>query len=101
MIRGGDLASNTLTMSHFSDIGFFVKTREDYEKLINDVNKIASRIQTPKGDYLFYSDPSGAELWIQTDNSNNLLGMNPHFSGASKRVVSITGPVARDERSLD
>jgi hypothetical protein len=56
----------------------------------------------PSGEYFHWSDPSGAEIWLQVSASNKLIGMNPHYAGRSIVPVGLTarlpaaGPSALD-----
>ena len=37
----------------------------------------------PGGEYFRWSDPSGAEIWLQVNANDELVGMNPHYAGRS------------------
>jgi len=76
-------------MSHFSSIGFVVETKEAMMELGNKVFKIGDTFKTSWGNYILYSDESGAELWLQVTEKNEVLGMNPHFKGRSKRTIRL------------
>ncbi|SUO94546.1 hypothetical protein [Suttonella ornithocola] len=47
-------------------------------------------ITTAHGSYAVYADTSGGQLWLQTDNQNTIIGLNPHFSGFSRFPVHLT-----------
>lgn len=81
--------------SHFSSIGFPVNSEDDFLALGRRIAKISKRISVSEGAYLFWESTSGAEIWLQVNNENNLIGMNPHFSGESKFQVGIASQVAR------
>jgi hypothetical protein len=50
--------------SHFSTIGLPVASKEDMEAL-DIVGPQAEQLAAPGGTYFRWSDPSGAEIWIQ------------------------------------
>lgn len=77
-------------MNHFSNIGFKVEQREDLSKLIEALGPKSDPIKVSKGTYWKYSDPSGAALYIQTNEQNEGIGCNPHFEGTTKRAIKIT-----------
>ena len=88
-------------MSNFSNIGFDVKSEEDFLSLIEKVHEKSVSLKTSKGTYFQYSDKSGAELWVQMNNKNQVIGANPHFKGKSNRKVSVTSSINRSESILD
>lgn len=88
-------------MSNLSDIGFDINSEEDFYKLAEKAYGKATSIKAEKGTYFQYSDSSGAELWIQMNKKNELIGANPHYKGISKRTVCLTANVYRKESVLD
>jgi hypothetical protein len=60
-----------------------------------------SEIRCERGVYLKFSDESGAELYLQGNKEQELIGFNPHFAGKSRRKVSLTESVQRDSSELD
>ena len=77
-------------MSHFSDIGFQVRTEQDLQQMVENASKHARRVPASTGSYAVYSDKSGAELWVQLERRNIIIGVNPHFAGKSRRTVCLT-----------
>jgi len=65
-------------MSNFATIGLLVASREDLNALVNRVGPLAERLAAPSGEYFRWSDPSGAEIWLQMNAENKLIGINPH-----------------------
>src|SRR5262249_30808454 len=63
----------------------------------NRVGPLAERLAAPGGVYFRWSDPSGAEIWLQVNANNELIGMNPHYAGRSAVRVGLTSrlPSAR------
>ncbi len=88
-------------MSNLSNIGFDIKTEEDFYELVEKAYKKSEQIKTEAGSYFKFSDKSGAQLWIQLNNHNELIGVNPHFEGKSKRKISLTATIDREESILD
>lgn len=88
--------------SLLSAIGLPVTSRDEHLELANRVVDSCASFDASGGRYLHWSSPGGAELWLQVDNENNLLGMNPHFSGKSRVRVGLTNRLVRpDEAELD
>jgi hypothetical protein len=76
--------------SHFSTIGLPVASVEEANALANRVGSLAEELPAPSGVYFRWSDPSGAELWLQVSADNELIGMNPHYAGRSAVRVGLT-----------
>ncbi|MFQ5795765.1 MAG: hypothetical protein ACE5JP_12035 [Candidatus Bipolaricaulia bacterium] len=88
--------------SHFSTIGLRVASKEELAALAERVAPISDQIEVKSGRYFRWSSESGAELWLQVDRQNNLIGINPHFTGSSVVRVGLTKSVTRsDDTVLD
>lgn len=88
-------------MSNLSDIGFPTPDEQAINEMIMHVLEVAKPSQTPRGFYLKYTDSSGAEIYLQGNFNQELVGFNPHFAGTSRRVVSLTKMIERDSSELD
>ncbi|MCY7374843.1 MAG: hypothetical protein LH472_02585 [Pyrinomonadaceae bacterium] len=88
-------------MSNLSDIGFPVQSEQDVNVLITETIKFVESIKCPQGFYLRFADVSGAEIYLQGDNEQALIGFNPHFAGMSRRTVGLTAAIERDSSQLD
>lgn len=88
-------------MSNLSDIGFPVKSEQDVNVLITETIKYVESIRCPQGFYLRFADPSGAEIYLQGNREQELIGFNPHFAGKSRRKVGLTRAIERDSSELD
>lgn len=88
-------------MSNFSNLGFNITTPEEFQELLEKAYRISRSMKVNEGAYSIYTDPSGAELYIQFDKKNSCIGANPHYKGISKRTVCLTNPVDRPESELD
>jgi hypothetical protein len=80
--------------SNFSTIGLPVASQEDLNALANRVAPLAERLTAPSGEYFRWSDLSGAEIWLQVNASNEIVGMNPHYAGRSTVPVGLTARLA-------
>lgn len=88
-------------MSNFSNIGFAVDTEDQYFKLCEFCFNNGQIIRGTDGAYYIYSDNSGAELYGQLNSQGEFIGMNPHFTGKSKRKVCLTESYSKLETELD
>lgn len=88
-------------MNNLSDIGFDVNTEEEFFQLLETAYTMGNSYKTKAGTYHRYTDRSGAELWVQVSNDNELLGGNPHYDGKSRRRVCLTEAVLREGMPMD
>ena len=88
-------------MSNLSDIGFPVQSEQDVNVLITDTIKYVESIRCPQGFYLRFADSSGAEIYLQGNVEQELVGFNPHFDGISRRKVGLSRKIERDSSELD
>lgn len=88
-------------MSNLSDIGFPVQSEQDVNVLITETINYVESIRCAHGFYLRFSDASGAEIYLQGNPNQELIGFNPHFDGKSKRLVGLTRAIERDSSALD
>jgi len=88
-------------MSNLSDIGFPVQSEQDVNVLITETIKYVESIRCPNGFYLRFFDASGAEIYLQGNEQQELIGFNPHFAGKSRRKVGLTRAIERDSSELD
>jgi hypothetical protein len=83
----------------YSTIGVPVPTDEAFYEAANRAAEAGTRIDTARGTYCRLTDGSGAELWAQIAPNGELVGLAPHFAGATRFRVSITEAIARDSDS--
>ncbi|MFN9112847.1 MAG: hypothetical protein ACK5XN_22510 [Bacteroidota bacterium] len=88
-------------MSNFSNIGFDVNSDEEFLALVQGIAKASATMKVEEGLYARYSDPSGAELYLQFDNRNEFVGINPYFNGKSLRKVCLQHFVEREDNPLE
>jgi hypothetical protein len=89
------------TMSNFSSIGFSLQSKDEFEQLVDFCFENGEKIKCSDGSYFIYSDKSGAELYGQINNQNEIIGINPHFNGKSRRNVCLTRSYSEAESELD
>jgi hypothetical protein len=63
--------------------------------------EVAKPVKSSHGFYLIYTDSSGAEIYLQGNFDQELIGFNPHFAGTSRRKVGLTRAIERDSSALD
>ena len=85
--------------SHFSTIGIPVGSEQDFIDIGQQAARLAERHKVQHGAYYCWQDDSGAALWLQLDEANQLLGINPHFHGQALFQVAILTPVNRPNAS--
>lgn len=83
--------------SHFSTIGFHVNSEKEFWELVQKVGPQSEAIETEDGAYFYWQDSSGAELWLQVNRKDQLIGMNPHLGGKSRVNVGVTNVVSRPD----
>jgi hypothetical protein len=88
-------------MSNLSDIGFPVQSEQDVNGLIEDLLGVVKPTRCKQGAYYIYADASGAEMYLQGNAGDELIGFNPHYAGASRRTVCLTAMIERDSSELD
>lgn len=89
-------------MSNLSNIGFPVNTEHDVNKVIMDILQHLKQMPCPPhGFYFQFEDDSGAEIYLQTNGAQEIIGFNPAFSGETRRRASISDAIERDTSPLD
>jgi hypothetical protein len=79
--------------SHFSTIGLAIASKEDFQALVQRICPLAEGLAAPGGVYWRWTDPCGAEVWIQVNEHNQLIGANVHYAGRSSVQVSLTARI--------
>lgn len=87
--------------NHFSAIGLPLQTREDFVKLLNEVEPLGLNLPSTHGDYIQWSPGGGPELWLQRDAEGRTIGCNPHFAGASRLRIAVTKLLPDEAYLLD
>lgn len=82
--------------SNFSTIGLPVASAAEMNALLDRIAPLADRFSAPGGAYLCWSDPSGAEMWVQVNANDEVIGLNPHYTGRSAVRVGLTARLPSD-----
>ncbi|MCB0006387.1 MAG: hypothetical protein KDE04_08020 [Anaerolineales bacterium] len=85
--------------SHFSTIGIPVTSEQDFIDIGQRAARLAERHKVQNGAYYCWQDESGAALWLQLDENDQLIGINPHFHGQALFQVAILTPIKRPHDS--
>ncbi len=80
-------------MNHLEHLGFVVKDKEDFRLLLKFAVRQGKRYRNDKGFYVRYRDGSGAELWVQLDLQQRIVGVTPFFDGMALPTVCLTEKV--------
>ncbi|MGI8495026.1 MAG: hypothetical protein ACR2L1_06915 [Pyrinomonadaceae bacterium] len=88
-------------MSNLSDIGFPARGDQEIYELIQKVLPYVATNPCSRGFYYAFTDESGAEIYLQANIGQELVGFNPHFAGKSRRKVTLTAAVERESSELD
>src|SRR5262249_39817597 len=95
------LPPETVNMpSHLSDIGFDLKTQEDFAQLAVKTCEAGQRFRTTDGSYMKWSPGGGIELWAQLDRDDQIIGLCPHFHGNGRMSVGIVNQVKRSDSTV-
>ena len=76
--------------SHFASIGMHLESPSEYDALIERIISDTEAFEVPDGRYLKWSSECGAELWIQANSKNEVIGATPYFAGHSRVRIGIT-----------
>jgi hypothetical protein len=83
--------------SHLSSIGLPVNDQADFAALADRIGPLATPIEVSQGAYWRWSSECGAEMWLQSNTDNELVGMTPFFSGDARTRVRLTARVTRPD----
>lgn len=67
-----------------------INEQAEFAALANRVGPLATPIKVRRGAYWRWCSDCGAELWLQTNAENELVGMTPFFCGNGKIRVRVT-----------
>jgi len=86
--------------SHLSDIGFDLRSQEDFEQLAVKTCNQGQRFRTTDGTYIKWSLGLGIELWAQLDQHDEIIGLHPHFRGNARMRVNIVNEIKRPNSTI-
>ena len=88
--------------SHFSTIGLPVNDQAEFAALADRMGPLATPEEVEDGVYWRWLSPCGAEVWLQANNENELVGMTPCFAGKARIRVLLTDHIHRaDDTPLE
>jgi hypothetical protein len=88
-------------MRNLAHIGFEVHSLEEFQALAEMAYRTGKAMRAGRNQYYCYTDASGAELWTQIDENDEIAGMNAHFHGSTTIDVRLLHAQAYDDRPLD
>lgn len=88
-------------MRNLAHIGFEVHSLEEFQALAEMVYRNGKVHRVGRNQYYQFTDPSGAELWTQVDENDEISGMNAHFQGHTSLEVTLLHAQAYEDRPLD
>ena len=86
--------------SHLSDIGFNVRTQQDFEQLALKASEKGRHIRTRDGTYIQWSPGLGIELWVQLNRGDEIIGLHPHFRGKSRMRCGVVNEIKRPDGTV-
>jgi hypothetical protein len=87
--------------SNFSDIGFSAQNGGEIEALAKKCFERGKVTKTQGGSYIRWQLGGGVELWGQLNERDELLAINPHFSGKTRTSVGLMSRVTRQGSPMD
>lgn len=88
-------------MSTLTDIGFHAKGDEQINDMIISILPDAIKMECEGGFYLRFTDPSGAEMYLQGNKAQEMIGFNPHFLGTGSNQILLVKSIEREASELD
>lgn len=79
--------------NHFSTIGIPLTSRDQFAEYAQLSVRKGERIKTSKGTYTKFEMGQGVELWGQLSNDNEIIGINPHFTGNAVLMARLINKV--------
>ncbi|MCM3131239.1 hypothetical protein M3629_00480 [Paenibacillus polysaccharolyticus] len=86
-------------VNHMTTLGFRVHSPEDFEDIAEYALSTGTRIKATYGQYALALAGEGIEIWLQIDKKNQVIGLNPHFSGSSRMKIGLTAELEPDENN--
>lgn len=86
--------------NHMTSIGFPVQSREDFEQAANLAIEKGTMLAAHQGSYIWFEAGNGIELWLQINQDNEIIGLNPHYAGKSQLEVGLTAIIDRETDSV-
>jgi hypothetical protein len=87
--------------SNFSDVGFAAHSAGEIEALARKCFERGRVFKTQSGSYIRWEAGGGVELWGQLNERDELLAINPHYSGKTRTSVGLMARVTRQGAPMD
>ena len=84
-----------------SDIGFGSPQGPELESLARKCFENGRASRCPHGTYIVWALGQGIELWVQLNQREELIGLNPHFSGKTCLSLGLVQRIERDGFPMD
>jgi hypothetical protein len=85
--------------SHFSSLGFLVENEAQFATLAQHAAQSGEVL--PVGEagacYVRWSPGAGVELWVQANERDEIVGVNPFYAGAARMRVGLMERFRRDD----
>jgi hypothetical protein len=88
-------------MRNLAQIGYEVSSLEDFQALAEEAMRLGKSLRAGRNQYFLFSDSSGAQLWVQHNEDEEISGMNAHFDAKHWLDVELLHAQAYDERPMD
>lgn len=88
-------------MRNLANIGFDAPSLEEFQALAELAYRHGKGYRLGRIQYYCYHDPSGAELWVQLDENDEIAGMNSHFEGSNQVEATLIHAQGYEDRPLD
>lgn len=88
-------------MRNLANIGFEAHSLEEFQALAEMAYHHGKCHRSGRVQYYHFQDPSGAELWVQIDENDEIAGMNCHFHTARKVEADILEAQSYEDRPMD
>ncbi len=88
-------------MSHFSAVGFPIRSTAEMLAIARRVPKSALYAQTDAGSYYRWETGGGSELWLATGLDQSLKSVVPHFSSVVRTKVRLLERVPSADHEMD
>ena len=86
--------------SRMNTLGFLVTTARDFRHYVYQASEFGYKIETSNGSYTLWEIGNGIELWVQTNLHKRIIGMNPHFHGATHVRAELLKSISRPGQSV-
>ncbi len=83
--------------SHLSSIGLPVSDQSEFISLVDRIGPMAISIEVPNGVYWKLTSDCGAELWLQANIDNEIIGATPCFAGRGRITVRLNARILRSK----